>query len=124
MKHLGRTLCELGDSQSADFAEFAACAALAHRCRLVAAVDGAHGDVPDYWQDALDTHRRSLIDSASDPGFYVPDELGGDSIEERRRRLQSFVGQFGNLLCVWPDVVAAARALSSDELFAHSVSSS
>jgi len=66
---------------------------------------------PSYWRAAVVRYRAVYRAHLEDPEFFVPVEFrpSADS-QTGSAGAQAFIGQFGNLLDQWPDLVTASPA--------------
>ncbi len=69
-----------------------------------------HADAPDYWKNDLREYIETYQQKLTEPEFLIPYDLPGDA-EMRIRLCQRFVGQYGTLLSLWPDIFQAVREL-------------
>lgn len=71
-----------------------------------------HGSrLPESWSADLRRYLDTLIHRLETDGPVALGELSGCTPEASRATLQRYLGDFGQLLCAWPDLVDGARRL-------------
>ncbi|HYG61718.1 MAG TPA: hypothetical protein VEL74_03985, partial [Thermoanaerobaculia bacterium] len=122
LRALGEHLTSLGSLAPADFDERGRLAVLGRaeafaeelERRLEAWRDEPEAETPGgaLWAEDVRNYLALLRQHAARPDFAVPlDLLYGREPEEARRLAQHLLSDYGRLLTVWPDLVAAAREL-------------
>lgn len=75
----------------------------------------ACSDLPSYFLKYFDQYRRSQRLALMSPEYVLPHEMAEDR-NEGLEQLQRYFHQFGELLCLWPDIVRATRELQREGL--------
>jgi hypothetical protein len=113
---LGRHLQDLGARSPAAFADYAerrARTALGQDLRSAERLLRRRPQAPAAWSEDVRGYLRSARAAAKKGGLSVPTDLSGPA-EERRRRLQERVADYGTLLEHWPALRAAAADLKEE----------
>lgn len=113
MRGLGRHLMELGALAPPEFERWLDPLYLAHRSSELLNLEYVlkeHGRAPAFWVRDCERMKKALRQSLLDKTRLIPHDLRpGRSLEEAGALFQRLLLQFGRLLRVWPDMVAAAR---------------
>jgi predicted double-glycine peptidase len=116
LRALGRHLQDLGARSPAAFADYAerrARTALGQDLRAAERLLHRRPQAPAAWTEDVRGYLRSARAAAKKGGLSVPTDLSGPA-EERRRRLQERVADYGTLLEHWPALRAAAADLNEE----------
>jgi hypothetical protein len=115
LREVGRALTEWGTAPAADFEEWVRLHLWSQLSRQIAQVEDLlrrFREQPDYWANDVRQFLAVLRQALPERDYALPRDLarllGGD---EGRALLQRLVRRFGQLLGVWPDLVAAAKEL-------------
>lgn len=111
----GRHLVEIASATQRDFEEFVRLQVLRARSESIGYLEGYMHycrRVPDFWADDLQYYIHNLQMALTAEDLIVPrDLLKGRDAEQARKTSRQLVLKFGQLLCHWPELVEAARAL-------------
>ena len=116
IRQLGRHLTALAAQPSVDFVEFLRSQILEHESgKLDYLEETLREDLetPDYWRDDLEAYLAHVREALTHDDFDIPFDLKGErTAVENRVFMQQLFARFGELLEVWPEMVAAARAIN------------
>jgi hypothetical protein len=82
---------------------------IGHHARML----GVYQRQPKFWSDDILARIRKLEHRLTCEDYYVPADVEGSSLAERRARTRTLVGQWGRLLASWPAVLDGARVLKA-----------
>jgi hypothetical protein len=71
-----------------------------------------HGERPEFWARALSTEMARLRRAVDSPDYPIPVELKHYGPGNALHVLQRLIGDFGELLWWWPEIVERAKALN------------
>lgn len=110
---------ELAELELDEFAAFVAGAVLEWKCRQLDHADAIsrNGQRPAYWRDALERCRTELYAHAVCPDYFVPVEFHHKPRREALSSVQLCLRQYGEVLDMWPALMAAAQRLDREALF-------
>jgi hypothetical protein len=108
----GHDLIELSKLGCEEFVSLVAKNQLHFRCTQIATLEVTLANIPNCPIEllaAFDEYCDVFRSSAADPAFFLPIEFHGPySTELGFMKMQAFLGEFGGLIQVWPDVWNAA----------------
>ena len=115
LRTLGRHLAALGSLPLADFEEVVRLQAWRSSRAHIALAEARLrecGESPAFWAKDVRRYLDLLCPALVREDYVVPLELvQGRSVEEARRLSQRLVGQFGQLLTLWPEMLEVAGEL-------------
>jgi hypothetical protein len=115
MRGLGRYLVELASQSPEDFEAFVRSRLEISNARFLGQLESRlvrERFAPKFWADDVQRYAALLRQSQSHGDYPVPlDLVRGRSVGEARLLARELVGRFGELLYLWPQIVATAVKL-------------
>jgi hypothetical protein len=104
LRSLAGFLQMLGEMELAEFRAHLKKTVVEAKCESVSRCDAIQEDFPypEFWQQALAEYRLALLESLSEPGFYVPVEWKHDDTVDGVVGLQRYLRMYGRALDAWP----------------------
>lgn len=121
IRALGGWLSGLAAMPLRDFRELLRVQCWQHVGRVLDLVDQRLREtrgVPEFWAQDLRGFAATLVENCARESYIVPIDLDPRLGETNAcQALRSMVALFARLLCLWPDIVQAARDLRSQQIF-------
>ena len=122
MRMLGQHLVDVASAGPAEFLAFVRERVLINAQHQVSSLQGllkTYDRKPAYWAADCDRYIADLLRVSVEPDAGIPADLldgTGRTRDEALALAKQLVQQFGDLLIAWPDIVAAARQLRTQDI--------
>jgi hypothetical protein len=117
LRFMGRYFTELGSAPPLDFRENLRFQSWQFLSRAISGMESRlrlYRNSPQFWRDDLGKCIEVMKESALDADYIIPADIRtGRTISEALALLQRLFLKFGQLLQLWPDIVAGAATLRS-----------